>query len=152
MIAERVKAVRAARGLTGAQLAQKMTETGLKWDRSVVANLENGRRSTVSVEELLALAFVLEVAPVHLIVPLDDDGWLAVTPDVSTTNPLARAWIRGAEALPWTDERRFYSEVPESEFTRRAEQQQEWEQRMVALGIMSKSEMGPADAAEDDEP
>ena len=118
VIAERVRQVRTARGLTAARLAEAMTETGIKWDRSVVANLENGRRSTVSVEELFALAFVLDVAPVHLTVPLERDGWLKVTPDASTSNERARAWIRGLAALPGRDERKYFSEVPEDEWKR----------------------------------
>lgn len=113
-----MRQVRTARGLTASRLAEAMTETGVKWDRSVVANLENGRRAAVSVEELLALAYVLDVAPVHLVVPLDNDGWLRVTPDVSTSNETARAWIRGLSALPAGDDRKFFSEVPEDEWKR----------------------------------
>jgi transcriptional regulator with XRE-family HTH domain len=118
VIAERVREVRTARGLSGVRLAEEMTKVGIKWDRSIVANLENGRRSTISVEELLALAYVLDVAPVHLMVPLDPDGWYAVTPDnYATRNSRARAWIRGTYALlDHTDERKYFSEVPKEEW------------------------------------
>jgi len=114
-----------------------MTEAGVKWDRSVVANLESGRRASVSVEELLALAYVLEVAPVHLIVPVDADGWFAVTPDLSTTNEYARAWIRGSVALPGIDERQFFSEVPADEWNRKADAQLEFERGLRQAGIIS---------------
>jgi transcriptional regulator with XRE-family HTH domain len=141
VIAERVREVRSSRGLTAARLAERMQETGISWDRSVVANLENGRRASVTVEELLALAFVLDVAPVHLVVPLTPDGWLAITPDASTTNEHARAWIRGNAALPGGDERKFFSEVPEDEWKRRVEQQQEFERQLAEAGIITK--VGP---------
>jgi transcriptional regulator with XRE-family HTH domain len=141
VIAERVRQLREARGLTAARLAERMTEEGVKWDRSVVANLENGRRASVTVEELFALAYVLEVAPVHLVIPLDADGWIHITPELSTTNEQARAWIRGTVALLGVDERKFYSEVPEGEFKRRADAQLEWEREMAEKGIIS---FGPA--------
>ena len=48
----------------------------MDWTRIVVTKLETGRRQSVSVEELLALAYVLNVAPVHLLVPWDDDAAL----------------------------------------------------------------------------
>ena len=148
VIAERIKQLRAGR-LTGAQLAEKMTQAGIRWDRSVVANLESGRRSAVSVEELLALAFVLDVAPIHLIVPTDPDGWYAVTPDIATSNEQARAWIRGAPggALPGTDERKYYSEVPEDEWKRAAKQQAESLQILDRAGVISRGHSGesPAD-------
>lgn len=125
VLAERVRKVRGERGLTGAGLAERMTEAGIKWDRSVVANLENGRRASVSVEELLALAYVLDVAPVHLVVPITAGGCLSVTPDVSVTNEQARAWIRGDAELPGKDGRKYFSEVPEDEWKLRAGQQEE---------------------------
>lgn len=144
VIAQRVREVRSARGLTAAQLGEKMTEAGIRWDRNVVASLENGRRAAVSVEELLALAAVLEVAPVHLIVPLDDDGWICVTPEAAARNSYARAWIRGNSALPGTDERKFFSEVPEAEWRQRAEQQEETLRQLAEDGLLSRVLVSPA--------
>lgn len=40
-----------------------MAKVGIRWDRSIVANLDLGRRATVSVDELLALATVLDCSP-----------------------------------------------------------------------------------------
>lgn len=139
VIAERVREVRRTRGLTAAQLGEKMAEAGVGWDRNTVASLENGRRSAVSVEELLCLAYVLDVAPVHLGVPLDADGWYAVTPDVATTYEHARAWIRGTDALPGTDERKYFSEVPQDEWRRFNERQADTERHLEEAGIVSKT-------------
>lgn len=123
VIAVRVRELRKRRNLTAARLAEEMTKAGVKWDRTIVTNLENGRRSAVSVEEALALAYVLDVAPVHLLVPLESDGWYAVTPGgYSTRNDRVRAWIRGTYALEGhTDLRSYFSEVPADEFDREAE-------------------------------
>lgn len=111
-----MKELRTARGWSAAHLAKEMTGVGVAWDRSIVANLELGRRATVSVEELLALAYVLNVAPVHLLVPVDDGareyqvapGALPITLDET------RAWIRGQH--PLGDRRIYYAEMPAKEF------------------------------------
>lgn len=141
-IARTVAKVRRKRGLTGAQLAERMTEVGVKWDRSIVANLENGRRRFVTVDELLALAYVLDVAPVHLLVPpLPSPTWDAesqgreplpperenspndwttlykVTKGVEVPLYRVREFIRGQTPLPGMDRRGFYSELPPQEFT-----------------------------------
>lgn len=91
-----------------------MTEVGVSWDRSIVANLENGRRASVSVEELLALAYVLNVAPIHLLVPSGDqsepyvylpNGWAA-------NREVVRAWIAGRRPMHGQDFNRFVAAVP----------------------------------------
>ena len=144
VIAERVRELRKRRGMTAARLAEEMTQAGVKWDRTIVTNLENGRRSAVSVEEALTLAYVLDVAPVHLIVPLSPDGWYAVTPDeYRTRNDRVRAWIRGAYALEGhTDQRAYFSEVPEDEWVPprqlSSEEQEEVEHRLAAAGLVSR--------------
>lgn len=114
-IRQRAKQLRGRKGWTGADLGQHMTAKGVPWDRSIVANLENGRRRTVSVVELLALARVFDVAPVHLMVPLGDRDYQA-TPSERCSTSAARAWIRGEAPLPDTDTHVFRTEVPEDEF------------------------------------
>lgn len=90
---------------------------GIGWDRYVVTNLERGRRQNVTVDELLALAYVLNVAPVHLLVPIDDeDRPYAVVPASGARAGVVRQWIRGLVPLPSTDRRRFFSFVPEREW------------------------------------
>lgn len=117
-VARRVQELRRKRGLTAAALAERMTGLGVPWDRSIVANLESKRRRSLSVEELLALALALNVAPVHLMVPPDDPGEpYQVTPTISGTRSLVRQWLRGVAQLdPDADRREFLTEVPEAEF------------------------------------
>lgn len=50
-----------------------MTEAGVKWDRSIVANFENGRRSYITVEELVTVARVLDVPPMALLAESGSD-------------------------------------------------------------------------------
>lgn len=123
-ISARVKQLRGRHGWTAQQLGERMTELGVPWDRSIVANLENGRRRTVSVVEWLALARALDVSPVHLLVEPEGPGADAskardpyqVTPTEAASKEDARAWIRGMTSLPGADLRIFYSEVPAEEW------------------------------------
>lgn len=115
VIAARVKELRKKRGWSGAHLAEELARAGVAWDRSIVANFENGRRATVSVEEMLALAYVFSVAPVHLMVPIDgEDEPYEVVPGVARSRATIRAWIRGLEE-PFGDPRIYASEAPEVE-------------------------------------
>jgi transcriptional regulator with XRE-family HTH domain len=110
-----MREIRDKRRWSAQRLADEMTKAGVAWDRSIVANLENDRRPFVTVEELLGLAYVLQVAPVHLLVPLGDEFYL-VTPTQVVLSGRAREWIRGKYALPSADPRLWASEQPAEEW------------------------------------
>jgi len=123
VIAARVRELRQRNGWTADQLAERMTAEGVPWSRIVVTKLETGRRPSVSAEELLTLAYVLSVAPVHLLVPTadrDESGehvLYRVTPNGPTSVPsFVRAWVRGQTPIAKVVARRYFSEVPESEW------------------------------------
>ncbi|MFJ7154652.1 helix-turn-helix domain-containing protein [Streptomyces sp. NPDC101118] len=111
VIARRVKEVRGRKGLTAQQLADRLRKAGVPWDRATVTKLETNRRQNVSVVELLALARVLDVAPVHLLVPLGE-GPYQVTPNETALASRARRWVRGDTTLRGGDAQIYYSEVP----------------------------------------
>lgn len=129
VIAKRVRELRTRRGWSAQRLAEYLSQVGVPWDRSIVANLENGRRQTISVEEWLALAYVLDVAPINLLVPVRENATFRVVPDPLVDDqhardgvvmaPDARQWIDGKQPLPGTDLRVYFSEVPEAEFAAR---------------------------------
>jgi transcriptional regulator with XRE-family HTH domain len=106
LIGQRVKAIRDTRGWTAEQLAARCAEIGAaEITRSVIANIETGRRDEtgrrrreVTVDEMLTLAYALEVQPLALFVPLSGDEALRVTPTVELDVIDALAWIDGAEA------------------------------------------------------
>ena len=103
-----------------------MRAVGVPFDKTVIANLETGRRRFVTVAELLALALVLDVAPLHLMVPTDDtptDDTPApehevypVTPTLTCATSSVRAWIRGESPLGQQDPRTYFAEVPAEEW------------------------------------
>ncbi|WP_083502213.1 helix-turn-helix transcriptional regulator [Sphaerimonospora mesophila] len=110
VVARRVRELRRRKGWTAAQLGEALTAQGVPWDRFTVSNLENGKRQNVTLTELLALATVLDVALVHLFVPLNDNP-VKVTPNRTEDADTVRAWVRGQEPLPGMDERIFMTEV-----------------------------------------
>lgn len=117
-VIRRVAELRRKRGLTGAKLAERMTKEGVKWDRSIVANLENGRRSYVTVDELLALAYVLDVLPVHLLVPIEDEALYRLIPGREDRAADVREWVRGRLPLTGMDTSVMFADVPKVEAER----------------------------------
>ena len=119
-VARRIKELRLRRGWSAEALAQRCRDLGMpELNRSVIANIESGRRKYVTVDEAFAVAYALEVALVHLLVPTDLDAsevdrYLLV-PDRPVTMPAAREWIRGTHPAD-ADPRVYFSEVPRGEF------------------------------------
>lgn len=121
-IAQRVQDLRRKRGWSAAALAEECADLGMPaLNRSVIANIESGRRPYVTTDELLTLAYALDVAPVHLLVPLEinetvDAHRYRATPDRFLSIPVAREWIRGRICPPGRDPRTYHSEVPRQEW------------------------------------
>jgi transcriptional regulator with XRE-family HTH domain len=66
-----IRRERSRLGLSAQVLADACTERGVKMDRAAISKIENGRRSTLELAEVLVLARALHVAPVDLVFPLD---------------------------------------------------------------------------------
>ncbi len=113
-VRRRVKELRGRSGMTAADLAEQLSSRGVPWNRSIVANFEGGRRNTVSVVELLALGDVFNVAPVHLLVPVDAaaDADYQVTPNSTATVEEVRRWICGEMPLGDGDVTQYHRETP----------------------------------------
>ncbi|MFC6017584.1 helix-turn-helix domain-containing protein [Plantactinospora solaniradicis] len=116
-IAERVKTLRQGRGWSARELADEMVKVGIPWDRSIVANLETGRRASVSVEEFLALAYVLDVAPVNVLVPTESDVTEFEPVQGQVVDPMtAREWIRGRQPIGDQNMDTYFSKIAGSDF------------------------------------
>jgi DNA-binding XRE family transcriptional regulator len=126
VVAGRIREVRRKRSLTVAQLAQRCAKLGAAGlTEQALYNIETGRpdkqghrRRAVNIDELLVIAYALDVAPVHLIVPVDIDGLepYEIAPGMDFPARYVREWIRGAFPLAGTDQRHFYTEVPQGEW------------------------------------
>ncbi|MEU1892765.1 helix-turn-helix domain-containing protein [Streptomyces pristinaespiralis] len=116
-IAKRVREIRKVRGLSAERLAERLAEHGIKWDRYTVTKLENGKRQNVTVSEWLALGTVLNVAPVHLLVPIDDDDAdYQVTAKKTAKASDVRSWVRGQTSLGNGPHREFTAQAPDGEW------------------------------------
>ncbi|MEU9657565.1 helix-turn-helix domain-containing protein [Streptomyces chartreusis] len=127
VVADRVRKVRRKRGLTAQQLAQRCAVAGFPdITAQTLSNIETGRRNKegerrrfITVEELMALAVVLEVAPVYLLVPpspADDEPLPSDAQEQAALSAVWQRFIRGEAPLPGMDPQNFLSEVPREEF------------------------------------
>jgi hypothetical protein len=86
------------------QLADRTAQLGLPIQRSVLANLENGRRGSVSVAELLILAAALGAAPMDLLYPVGLEEKIEMLPG-RQADPLGIvSWFCGDSKLDLTGE------------------------------------------------
>lgn len=90
-----VRRHRERRGLSAQQLSEECAKLGMPIARSVIANFENGRRSSVGVAEILIFAAVLQVPPVELICPTGYDQTIEILPGEFWDPYLAASWITG---------------------------------------------------------
>jgi transcriptional regulator with XRE-family HTH domain len=68
----RLKQVRERNQVSTASLMRRLHDLGFKMRRAAIYEIEQGKRA-VSLDEALALAAALDVAPLFLIVPFEDD-------------------------------------------------------------------------------
>lgn len=90
--------------MSAQQLADACAALGHEVPRSVLANLESGRRETVSVTELVVLAEALGVSPVELLLPLGHDDGVEILPEREVSTTEALLWFRGDNTLPEGDQ------------------------------------------------
>jgi transcriptional regulator with XRE-family HTH domain len=77
------------------RLADRTAELGMPIPRSVLANLESGRRETVSVAEVIVLAAALNVSPIELICPAGFDKQAEILPGRMVSPLAAVRWFTG---------------------------------------------------------
>ena len=69
---ERIRELRNKRAMTQQGLAERLNLLGARIDRTAIAKIESGDRQ-LTLTEAFQFAWALNVAPVHLFVPTDDD-------------------------------------------------------------------------------
>lgn len=99
-IARQLQRIRAERGMSAQQLADATAELGHPVARSVIANLESGRRDTVSVAELIVLARALRIPPLLLALPIGRAATFELLPGTEVDTWLAAKWFAGDGAFP----------------------------------------------------
>jgi transcriptional regulator with XRE-family HTH domain len=111
VFARRVREAREDNGWTQHDLADRL---GI--DRTTVVRIEAGgsRSELASLRDIFRFAAALDVAPIHLLTPLEDEAPVEIAGRVLTAR-VARAWIRGRRLLKGTDKRRFARQMPDNE-------------------------------------
>lgn len=94
VLAARVVELRKRHGWSQAELADRMSSYGLGWGPTTVTKVEKGDRQ-VSVDEFVALAYVLGVSPAALVTPTAYRAGLAVTPNTTLAGPTVWRWFCG---------------------------------------------------------
>lgn len=92
-LGKRVAKYRKLAGLTAQQLSDAL---GGELSRSVIANIETGRKSDITVDQLLSLAWVLGVPPAVLALPVEDPYAEVLIVDAET-----RASLPAHAAVSW---------------------------------------------------
>lgn len=91
------QAVRELRGKRSAQwLADRTAELGCPVSRSVISDLENGRRRYVTTAEVTILARALNTAPIALMYPAPYDDTIEMVPGVNETKTVAVQCFAGS--------------------------------------------------------
>src|SRR5215813_751170 len=88
-----------ARGMSAEDLAAACTDLGMPIPRSTLADLENGRRASISVAEWLAIAAALDVPPVVLLCPVGTAETAEVLPGAEAPAFRAAQWVAGEAPL-----------------------------------------------------
>lgn len=100
VLRQNLRRIRSGKGISYATLAARLAHTGLPVHPVGLSRSERGTRP-VDVDELVAIAVVLDVSPVDLLIPgpvHDDMPWQA-TPRLRVQAGRARAWIGGRATL-----------------------------------------------------
>ncbi|MFC7892717.1 helix-turn-helix domain-containing protein [Streptomyces sp. NPDC057381] len=98
-VAREVRRHRQAKGLSAQQLSDRCARVGMPIQRSVLANLESGRRTTVTIAEVLVLAAALEIPPTSLIVPVGFEEESEVLPGRPGDSYGWAFWVTGEAPL-----------------------------------------------------
>jgi hypothetical protein len=90
---------------------------GFAMDWTTIRKIEDGRKKTIPLDYVFAIAYALDVSPPFLLLP-DAKEHVAVAPNVEPEdNVRLELWLRGDEPLPGQDRRRFLRELPPDRLT-----------------------------------
>lgn len=98
-IGAHIGALRDQRGWSAQQLANRTRDVGVEVSRSTIANLESGRKGSLSVVELAVIAAALDVAPVRLLFDVEG-GPVEALPGARCSGLAAADWFSGLAPSP----------------------------------------------------
>jgi transcriptional regulator with XRE-family HTH domain len=115
VFATRLPEVRKRHGWSQQRLAERLKELDYEIPRVTIAKIEKGQR-LVKLDEAFAIAYALDVSPLHLLVPIENEPRVLLAGGEQPFEPQwARDWIRGYEPAIGQDPRMFWMERPRHE-------------------------------------
>jgi hypothetical protein len=112
-----MRQVREQHPLSRPKLSARLAEIGFAMDWTTIRKIEEGRKKTVPLDYVFAIAYALDVSPAFLLRP-DAEEHIAVAPNVEPEdNTRLELWLRGDEPLPGQDRPRFLRELPPDRLT-----------------------------------
>lgn len=99
MIGDQIRHWRMRRGITQRQLAEAVTAAGVPMDSSAVANIETRRRDDVSMREVFAVAYVLNVPPALIMLPIGREDEVEVVAGIRSFPWAVLQWATGEAPL-----------------------------------------------------
>ncbi|WP_146085452.1 helix-turn-helix domain-containing protein [Rathayibacter sp. AY1C4] len=102
-----MRTYRGQRGLSALALSRRTEALGHAIKRSVIAEMETGKRTTVTLADILVLAAALEVPPMALILPIGHTNVIEILPNEHIGLTRALDWLDGTDMLgrsfqrPW---------------------------------------------------
>jgi transcriptional regulator with XRE-family HTH domain len=87
--------------MSAQQLADRCEALGHAVPRAVISNLENGRRESITLAELLILARALRISPVSLVFPVGYEEQVELFPGFAYDTYDASGWWRSELEGPW---------------------------------------------------
>lgn len=93
-IGARVARYRKMAGLSARELSNKI---GGEISRGVIANIESGRKTDVTIDQLIALAWALDVPPVALALPLEEPNRMVAV----VASGEVRETVRASSLVDW---------------------------------------------------
>lgn len=94
-VAGQVSYWRGRREMSAKRLSDQTAAIGHRIPRSVITNLENGRRDNITIAEIWVLAAALDVPPIMLMTPLGTKKRVWILPGVSMSPWEVRGWVMG---------------------------------------------------------
>lgn len=99
-LGKNVRTLRQERGLSLAELSERLGRIGRPIGLNVLSKIENVGRG-VDVDDLVALAIALDVSPSRLLLPGEaDDQIVTLTPKVVISSRNAWRWVSGEAPVP----------------------------------------------------
>lgn len=93
------------------RLVARLDQLGHPLNQSAITRIERGTRK-VSLDEAIALAAALDIAPVHLFLPISDEGRVSVAPSTEVPSRVARQWALGLRPLDPANTRFYAQQSP----------------------------------------